>query len=226
MALSSKIGIDSLDLKDKRVLMRVDFNVPHEGGKDYQHPAHRPPPSTAFRLALEKGAALRGPHEPSRKTRRTAHRQVQPQARRRGVCRSSWARRSCFLSDCVGAEVEAACLSPAVGSVILLENLRFHVEEEGKGVGADGGKVKAEAGRSGGVPSVADEAGGRVRETTHSGRRIGRTVSMVGVELEQRAAGLLLKKELSVLRAGAGESGEALPGDPGRREGGGQDPAD
>ena len=49
-----------------------------------------------------------------------------------------------FLSDCVGAEVEAVCASPAQGSVILLENLRFHVEEEGKGVDANGGKVKAD----------------------------------------------------------------------------------
>lgn len=46
-----------------------------------------------------------------------------------------------FLSDCVGAEVEAACASPAPGSVILLENLRFHIEEEGKAVAADGTKV-------------------------------------------------------------------------------------
>jgi len=36
-----------------------------------------------------------------------------------------------FLKDCVGAEVEAACADPAPGSVILLENLRYHVEEEG-----------------------------------------------------------------------------------------------
>ena len=49
-----------------------------------------------------------------------------------------------FLSDCVGAEVEAACADPAPGSVILLENLRFHAEEEGKGVDADGNKVKPE----------------------------------------------------------------------------------
>merc|ERR1711924_570470 len=47
--------------------------------------------------------------------------------------------------DCVGAEVESACENPAPGSVILLENLRFHVEEEGKGVDADGNKIKADA---------------------------------------------------------------------------------
>lgn len=46
-----------------------------------------------------------------------------------------------FLDDCVGPTVEAACANPAPGSIILLENLRFHVEEEGKGVGADGSKV-------------------------------------------------------------------------------------
>lgn len=41
----------------------------------------------------------------------------------------------------MGADVEAACADPAQGSVILLENLRFHVEEEGKGVDAAGNKV-------------------------------------------------------------------------------------
>ena len=78
-----------------------------------------------------------------------------------------------FLSDCVGPDVEKACADPPLGSVILLENLRllmlmdlltvmlmivllmlmmvmpvaivrFHVEEEGKGVDAAGAKVKAD----------------------------------------------------------------------------------
>ena len=49
-----------------------------------------------------------------------------------------------FLPDCCGSEVESACANPSDGSVILLENLRFHVEEEGKGVDASGGKVKAD----------------------------------------------------------------------------------
>ena len=49
-----------------------------------------------------------------------------------------------FLQGCVGEEVEAACADPAPGSIILLENLRYHVEEEGKGVDAEGNKVKAD----------------------------------------------------------------------------------
>ena len=53
-----------------------------------------------------------------------------------------------LMKDCVGAEVEAACADPAVGSIILLENLRYHVEEEGKGIDAEGNKVKADAVRA------------------------------------------------------------------------------
>merc|ERR1719386_116034 len=48
-----------------------------------------------------------------------------------------------FLTDCIGADVEQACADPASGSIFLLENLRFHVEEEGKGVAPDGSKTKA-----------------------------------------------------------------------------------
>lgn len=48
-----------------------------------------------------------------------------------------------FLNDCMGAEVEAACADPPSGTIILLENLRFHIEEEGKGIGTDGNKVNA-----------------------------------------------------------------------------------
>jgi phosphoglycerate kinase len=46
-----------------------------------------------------------------------------------------------FLNNCVGSEIESACADPALGSVILLENLRFHVEEEGKGEDEAGKKV-------------------------------------------------------------------------------------
>lgn len=64
-----------------------------------------------------------------------------------GFMFSIWFVTSCyrdivFLNDCVGPEVEAACADPKPGSVILLENVRFYVEEEGKGVDASGNKVK------------------------------------------------------------------------------------
>lgn len=46
-----------------------------------------------------------------------------------------------FLDDCVGPDVEAITTNPEPGAVILLENLRFHVEEEGKGKDTGGETV-------------------------------------------------------------------------------------
>lgn len=49
-----------------------------------------------------------------------------------------------FCNDCVGKEVEDTVNSASGGEVILLENLRFHVEEEGSSKDAEGKKVKAD----------------------------------------------------------------------------------
>ncbi len=100
-----------------------------------------------------------------------------------------------FLSDCVGEEVEKACADPAAGSVILLENVRFHLEEEGKGVAADGSAAKASKGdvekfraaltKLGDV-YVSDAFGAAHR--AHS--------SITGINLPVKASGFLIKKEL------------------------------
>ena len=47
------------------------------------------------------------------------------------------------MDDCVGEKAEAETANPADGSVILLENLRFYLEEEGKGVNEAGEKVRS-----------------------------------------------------------------------------------
>lgn len=49
-----------------------------------------------------------------------------------------------FAPDCVGKEVEEIVNKASGGQVILLENLRFHAEEEGSSKDADGNKVKAD----------------------------------------------------------------------------------
>lgn len=46
-----------------------------------------------------------------------------------------------FLPDCVGPDTKQACSNPELGQVILLENLRFHPEEEGKGLAENGEKI-------------------------------------------------------------------------------------
>jgi phosphoglycerate kinase len=101
-----------------------------------------------------------------------------------------------FLQDCVGAEVEAACANPAPGTVFLLENLRFHVEEEGKGVNAAGEKFKASkeavAAFAASLTRLGDVYVNDAFGTAHRAH-----ASMVGVQLPVRASGFLLKRELA-----------------------------
>lgn len=100
-----------------------------------------------------------------------------------------------FLNDCVGAEVEAACKDPAPGSVILLENLRFYVEEEGKGVDANGAKVKADPAKVKAFRESLQKLGDiYVNDAFGTAHRA--HSSMMGEGFSQRAAGLLLSLEL------------------------------
>ncbi len=101
-----------------------------------------------------------------------------------------------FLDDCVGPAVEEACADPPPGSVILLENLRFHIEEEGKGVDESSGeKVKAKPDQVAtfrqSLRKLADVYVNDAFGTAHRAHS-----SMMGEGFEQRAAGFLLNKEL------------------------------
>jgi phosphoglycerate kinase len=102
-----------------------------------------------------------------------------------------------FLPDCVGPEVEAACAALRPGEVVLLENLRFHLEEEGKGKAADGSKVKADpaavAAFRASLSKLGDVFVNDAFGTAHRAH-----ASMVGVDLP-RAAGFLLLREMEVL---------------------------
>lgn len=101
-----------------------------------------------------------------------------------------------FINDCVGPEVEAACADPAPGSVILLENLRFYLEEEGKGVDANGAKVKADAAKIKAFrESLAKLGDVYVNDAFGTAHRA--HSSMMGEGYAQRAAGFLMNKELT-----------------------------
>jgi phosphoglycerate kinase len=100
-----------------------------------------------------------------------------------------------FLDDCVGPAVEEACKNPATGTVILLENLRYHIEEEGK-VEVDGEKVKADPEDVAAFRSKLTKLGDiYVNDAFGTAHRA--HSSMTGIDLPIRASGLLLKKELS-----------------------------
>ncbi|KAJ1520787.1 hypothetical protein ONE63_003881 [Megalurothrips usitatus] len=192
MALN-KLSIDSLNLAGKRVLMRVDFNVPLKEGKITNNQRIVAALETV-KYALSKDAksvvlmSHLGRPDGSRNLKYT----MKPVAEELKTLLNT---EITFLDDCVGADVEKACADPAKGSVILLENLRFHVEEEGKGVDASGNKIKAtpeavkafrESLRKLGDVYVNDAFG-----TAHRAHS-----SMMGDGFDQRASGFLLKKEL------------------------------
>ncbi|CAO3593865.1 unnamed protein product [Absidia cylindrospora] len=100
-----------------------------------------------------------------------------------------------FLDDCVGASVEKTCQAATGGQVILLENLRFHIEEEGSAKDAQGNKTKADPANvksfRDSLSQLADVFINDAFGTAHRAHS-----SMVGVELPQRAAGFLMQKEL------------------------------
>uniref|UniRef100_A0A8C7JFW9 Phosphoglycerate kinase n=1 Tax=Oncorhynchus kisutch TaxID=8019 RepID=A0A8C7JFW9_ONCKI len=172
MSLSNKLTLDKVDVKGKRVIMRVDFNVPmkdHNITNNQRIKAAVP----TIKHCLDHGAKAvvlmshlgrpDGNPMPDKFS-------LKPVA---AELKSLLGKDVHFLKDCVGPDVEKACADPAAGSVILLENLRFHVAEEGKGKDASGNKV-----------------GQRLQYCNcHS--------CGVGVmNLSQKAAGFLMKKEL------------------------------
>lgn len=100
-----------------------------------------------------------------------------------------------FAPDSVGSEVEAIVNKADDGAVILLENLRFHIEEEGSAKDADGNKTKADKAKVDefrkGLTALGDVFVNDAFGTAHRAHS-----SMVGVDLPQKAAGFLMKKEL------------------------------
>merc|ERR1719238_1118351 len=100
-----------------------------------------------------------------------------------------------FCSSVLGAETAAATADPAVGTVILLENLRFNVEEEGKGVDADGNKIKADAEKvkafRAAIRAMADVYCNDAFGTAHRAHS-----SMVGEGFDVKCSGALMSKEL------------------------------
>jgi phosphoglycerate kinase len=100
-----------------------------------------------------------------------------------------------FVKDCIGSEVDQTVNSASPGSVILLENLRFHIEEEGSVKDKEGKKTKADPEKvkafREGLTKLGDVYVNDAFGTAHRAHS-----SMVGVQLPQRASGFLVKKEL------------------------------
>lgn len=178
----NKLAIRDLDLKGKRLFIRVDFNVPLDGGSVSDDTRVRSSLPT-IKYALEQGArVVLASHLGRPKGAPNPKYSLQPVV---GCLSALLGRPVGFVSDCVGAEVEAAVAALGEGEVLLLENLRFHAEEE-----------KNEEGFSRSLAALCDLYVNDAFGTAH--RAHASTVGMTRF-VERAAAGFLMEKELEYL---------------------------
>ncbi len=178
----STLSIRDLDLQGKRVFMRVDFNVPlTNNGKEITSDKRIKASLPSIRYALDHGAGLvLASHLGRPKGKPNPEMSLAPVAQRLGELLGSPVK---MAPDCVGPAVEA--MLPKLGEVLLLENLRFHPEEE-----------KNDPGFSKQLAALCDIYVNDAFGSAH--RAHASTVGMIPF-VKQAAAGLLMEKELEYL---------------------------
>ncbi|WP_038002578.1 phosphoglycerate kinase, partial [Syntrophorhabdus aromaticivorans] len=120
--------VDQIDLKGKRVFIRVDFNVPMDDAgnitDDARIRAHLP---TINYAVDQKAKVIIGSHMGRPKGKKAEKFSLKPVAERLSTLLN---KKVVFLDDCVGETVEKAISGAQAGEVLLLENLRFYIGEE------------------------------------------------------------------------------------------------
>lgn len=195
----AKKTIKDLDLAGKRVFIRVDFNVPQD--KQTGEITNTQRISAALptiQYALDQGASvILASHLGRPNGEVTPKYTLKPVAEKLQELLGKPVK---FLKDCVGPEIEAACAALKPGEVVLLENVRFHIEEEGKAKDAEGKSIKADPAKvSAFRASLSKLANLYVNDAFGTSHRAHSSVT--GVDLPEKVAGFLVEKELSAFAA-------------------------
>jgi phosphoglycerate kinase len=184
----NKLTIKDLDVQGKRVLMRVDFNVPVKDGvvgDDTRIVAALP----SINYVLENGGSLvLMSHCGRPKGEKNMEFTLKPAADRLAELVDA---KVTLAPDVIGPEVKALVEELKAGEILVLENVRFYKEEEGKGCTPEEQDAFSKELASFGDVYVSDAFG-----TAHRAH-----ASMVGVTkyIDQCAAGFLLSKEIEYL---------------------------
>lgn len=180
----SKRSIYDLDIKGKRLFIRVDFNVPLSAGRISDDTRIRSALPT-LQYALEQGASLvLASHLGRPKGKRTEAFSLKPI----GIRLSELLDRPvAFANDCIGPEAVQTIKEAGPNGVTLLENLRFHKEEEGNDL------IFSAA-----LASLADCY---VNDAFGSAHRAHASTAGIVSHLSDAAVGLLLARELKYLGA-------------------------
>jgi len=179
----SKLTINDLDVKGKRVFIRVDFNVPLKDAVVTDDTRIRETLPT-LRLAIQKGARLvLASHLGRPKGGPDPRYSLRPAAKK---LEELLGRPVAFALDCVGPGAEGQSKALRDGEVLVLENVRFHPEEE-----------KNEETFSKQLAALCD--GLFVCDAFGSAHRAHASVVGITKFVQQSAAGLLMEKELAYL---------------------------
>jgi phosphoglycerate kinase len=179
----SKLSIRDLEMSGKRVFIRVDFNVPLDAGRVSDDTRIRETLPT-LRLAIERGARLvLASHLGRPKGKVDPQYSLAPVAAKLG---EMLGKPVAFAADCVGADAESKSKALHNGEVLLLENVRYHAEEEAN----DPAFAKQ-------LAALCDQL--FVCDAFGSAHRAHASVVGITKFVRQAAAGLLMEKELTYL---------------------------